>query len=64
MRRKKDHTLSAECEALLAAAGQLSQAPDEIFSMLNDADMTYPDAVDSEGKKHPVTHGTFIPLMM
>lgn len=64
VRRKKDHTLSAECEALLAAAGQLSQAPDEIFSMLNDADMTYPDAVDSEGKKHPVTHGTFIPLMM
>ena len=46
VRRKKEHTLSGECEALLAAASQLGQAPDEIFSMLNDADMTYPDAVD------------------
>ena len=64
VRRKKEHTLSGECEALLAAASQLGQAPDEIFSMLNDADMTYPDAVDSEGNSHPVTHGTFISLMM
>ena len=63
VRRQKEHTLSPEGEALLAAAGQLGQAPDDIFSMLNDADMTFPDAVDSEGGRHPVTHGTFIPLM-
>ena len=59
-RRKKPHTLSAECEALLAAAGQLSQAPDDIFSMLNDADLTFPDAVDGKGEAHPLTHGTYI----
>lgn len=63
VRRQKPHTLSPECEALLAAAGQLSQAPDDIFSMLNDADMSFPDAIDSTGKKHRVTHGTFVPLL-
>ncbi len=63
VRRQKEHTLSHEGEALLASAGQLGQAPDDIFSMLNDADMTFPDAVDCNGTRHPVTHGTFIPLM-
>lgn len=63
VRRQKEHTLSHEGEALLAAAGQLGQAPDDIFSMLNDADMAFPDAVDSQGGRHPVTHGAFIPLM-
>ena len=61
VRRQKPHTLSRECEALLAAAGQLGQCPDDIFSMVNDADMTFPDAVDSQGQSHPVTHGTFVP---
>lgn len=63
IRRQRAHTLSPECEALLASAGQLSGAPDEIFSLLNDADMTFPDALDSEGQPHPVTHGTFISLL-
>ena len=63
VRRQKPHTLSPECEALLAAAGQLSQAPDDIFSMLNDADMSFPDAMDSTGKKHRVTHSTFVALL-
>ena len=63
IRRERPHILSAECEALLAAAGQMSQAPDDIFSFLNDADLTFPDAADSAGKTHPVTHAIFIPLL-
>ena len=63
IRRKKEHTLSAKEESLLAAAGQMAQSPHEIFSLLNDADMTYPDAVDSEGNKHQVTHGSYIAMM-
>ena len=63
IRRERPHILSAECETLLAAAGQMSQAPDDIFSFLNDADLTFPDAADSAGKTHPVTHATFIPLL-
>lgn len=63
IRRQKEHILSKECEEILAATGMLRQAPDEIFSMLNDADMTFNDAIDADGNKHPVTHGSFIPLL-
>ncbi len=63
IRRERAHTLSPEGEALLAAAGQMSQAPDDIFSLLNDADLVFPDALDSAGQAHPVTHGTFISLL-
>ena len=34
-----------------------------LISMFGDADLKFPPAVDSEGKPHPVTHGTYIPLM-
>ena len=63
IRRQKEHILSKECEEILAATGMLRQAPDEIFSMLNDADMTFNDAIDADGNKHPVTHGSFVPLL-
>ena len=55
--------LSDKEEAILAAAGEMAASPDDIYSMLNDADLKFPDAVDKDGNKHPVTHGTFIPLM-
>lgn len=63
VRRRKEHVLSDKEEALLAAAGEMAAAPDDVFSMLNDADLQFPDAVDKDGNKHPVTHGTYIPLM-
>ncbi len=60
MRRRKVHTLSAAEEKLLAAAGEMSGAPRDIYGMFANADMTFPDAVDSEGKTHPVSQGTFV----
>lgn len=63
IRSKKDHTLSPDGEALLASAERMGQAPDDIFSLLNDADMTYPDAVDGKGEAHPVTHGNYVALL-
>ena len=63
IRSKKEHTLSPDCEALLASAERMGQAPDDIFSLLNDADMTYPDATDSKGETHPVTHGNYVSLL-
>jgi len=60
MRRRKAHTLSAAEEKLLAAAGEMSGAPGDIYGMFADADMTFPDAVDAEGKAHPVSQGTFV----
>ena len=61
-RRMKAHTLSAAEEKLLAAAGEMAQAPDTIFGSLNDADMKFPDAVDAEGGAHQLTQGTFVHL--
>ena len=63
IRSRKDHTLSPDGEALLASAERMAQAPDDIFSLLNDADMTYPDAVDGKGEVHPVTHGNYVSLL-
>ena len=60
LRRRKEHILSQAEEKLLAAAGEMAQAPDSIYGMLADADLTFADAVDSKGEKHPLTQGTFI----
>ena len=64
IRRRKAHILTPAEEKLLAAAGEMADAPDRIGSTLRDADMTYPDVTDSEGNKHPLTDGTFVPLLM
>lgn len=61
--RRKEHTLSPAEEALLASAGEMAAQPDNIYSMFADADLTFADAVDSQGQKHPVTHGTYGPLL-
>ena len=63
-RRLKAHTLSASEEKLLAAAGNITRIPSDVFGMLENADMTYPAAVDSEGREHNLTGGTFVPLQM
>ena len=61
---QREHTLSAEEEALLARAEELAVQPTNIFSMFDDADLTFDDAVDSEGKSHKLTSGSFVPLLM
>ncbi len=60
MRRRKEHVLSEAEEKLLAAAGELGQAPDNVYGMLADADLTFRDVLDSEGNSHPLTRGSFV----
>ena len=62
LRRRKAHTLSSQEERLLAAAGEMAQAPDTIYGSFADADISFPDAVDGEGNRHPLTQGTFVSL--
>ena len=62
LRRRKAHTLSAAEEKLLAAAGEMAQAPDTIYGAFADADVSFPDAVDAQGGCHPLTQGTFVTL--
>ncbi len=63
IRRRRAHVLSPAEEKLLAAAGEMAHAPDNIYGMFNDADVTFPDAIDSEGKHHPLSQGTYISYM-
>ena len=63
IRRRRAHVLSPAEEKLLAAAGEMAQAPDNIYGLLTDADMKFPDCTDGEGNKHPLSHGTYISYM-
>lgn len=62
LRRKREHILSPAEEKLLAAAGELSQAPDTIYGMFADADLKFQDALDADGNAHTVKQATFVPL--
>lgn len=58
----KPHTLTADQESLLANFGEVFGAPGNISETLMDADMTFEDALDSNGEKHPVTEAGYIEL--
>ena len=61
--RQKKHVMSKKEESIMAQMGEITGATNDIFTMLNNADIRFEDAVDSKGKKHPVTHGTYIKHM-
>ena len=61
-RRQMGHTLSASEEKLLAASRGMSQNPSNVFGMFNNADLKFPDVLDSEGKAHALTGGNFVAL--
>ena len=60
---KREHVLTPAEEKLLAAAGDMASQPDTP-SRCSTMPLTFPDAIDAEGNAHPVTHGSYIPLMM
>ena len=57
--RSKKHILSQDKEELLAKFYEVGQAPDNIFSMLNNADLTFEDIKDSNDKDFSLTHGRY-----
>ena len=61
--KRRDHILSPEEERILAMSGEMRSTPSTVFSMLDNADMKFPDATDKDGNAHQVTHGSYIPLM-
>lgn len=61
--KRREHILSPAEERIIAMTGEMSNTPSTIFSMLDNADIKFPDAVDSDGKAHQITHGSYIPLM-
>lgn len=63
IRRKADHILSDESEKLLASAGEMANAPENISSILRDAEMTFPSVTDGAGQEHKLTNGSLVPLL-
>jgi oligoendopeptidase F len=61
--RQKPHTLSTAEEQIVASTGEMTRTPNEIFKMLNNADLVFPTIWDEEGKEIQVTKGNFIRLM-
>lgn len=57
--RRKEHTLSAAGEEILAKTYETATAPDDIFSMFNDADAKFGTIRDENGKEVELTHGRF-----
>lgn len=61
--RQKPHVLSPESEQLLASFGEVLNAPSDIFSMYNNADMVFPSIKDEDGDEVQITHGRYIQLL-
>jgi len=61
--RSKEHTRSEEIEEILAQTRDLAIAPDNIYSMFNNADIKFPTIKDAEGKDIQVTHGNYSTLL-
>ena len=59
IRRMKEHCLSAEMEKLLAMTAEMSQTPADTFSILNNADLVFPEIEDENGEKVRITHGRY-----
>lgn len=62
--RYKPHTLSTEIEEIIAMSGEMSHAASEIFSQLDNADLTFGNLTDEEGKQYELSHGNFSSFLM
>lgn len=63
IRSLKAHILSDAEEKLLAAAGEIANAPEEIASSFRNADLKFPSIKDAEGNEMQVTQGSYVPLL-
>jgi len=57
--RFKPHTLPKDIEHIIAMMGEVAQAPSQIFSQLDNADITFGNITDSEGNEVELSHGNF-----
>lgn len=60
LNRHRPHIRSAEIEAVLAAAGEITETPDAIFSMIDNADLQLPTITDENGAEAELTKGNYL----
>lgn len=61
--RNKPHTLGAAEEKLLAMSLEVTQAPFQIFSQLDNVDLNFGTLSDDKGLELELSHGNFITLL-
>ena len=59
----RKHVLSAEIEGLLAEAGEVLNASSQTFSILNNADLTFPVVKGEDGEDVQLSHGLYGQLL-
>ena len=57
---EKPHILSKEVESVLASVSDCLGAPESIYSMLTNSDMTFGEIVDESGRQVELTEGNYI----
>lgn len=62
LRRKKAHTLNKDQERMLAMAGEMGNAPYQIYSIFENADLTFGTVEGEQGERLPLTSETFVRL--
>ena len=63
MRRQAQHSLSAAEERLLSAAGEMADAPDNICSVLRNAELRFEPVADGQGQLHPLSNEQLVVLL-
>ena len=61
--RFREHSLSTEMEKLVALTSEMSQGPANTFSILNNADLLFPEIEDEKGEKTRITHGRYVSFL-
>ncbi len=61
--RRKAHIRSEEVESILAQAYPVTAGPGRIFSMLDDADIKFPNIKDEDGNEIELTRGRFSQIL-
>ncbi|HAG98386.1 MAG TPA: oligoendopeptidase F [Ktedonobacter sp.] len=59
LNRKRAHIRSAEIEAILAAAGEMADAPGSVFTMIDNADLKLPTIKNETGEEVELTKGNY-----
>lgn len=61
--KEKEHILTAAEENILAQMSEVLGATNDVFKMLNNADLTFGTVIDEDGDEVALTHGNYITFM-
>lgn len=61
--RLREHRLSTEMETLMAMTSRIKGVPSSTFSVLNNADLKFPEMTDENGETVRITNGRYIGLV-